>query len=104
MSYDQTLPLLLNRSLVRLRELGPPPTSLTLNHDMNVRYEFHSEEPGHSTESCKSFKYKVQEPIDSKAIVFTPNVLDILNNLMPPHEGTSVMPQPFSLDKEQEVE
>lgn len=104
MSYGRILPLLLNRSLVKLRVLGPPPTHLPLNYDMNARCEFHSGAPGHSIESCKAFKYKVQELIDSKAIAFTPNGLDILSNLMLPHEGTSAMPQPVPMDEEQEAE
>jgi hypothetical protein len=71
---------------------------------MNSRCEIHSRAPRHSIESFKSFKYKVQELIDSKAIAFTPNKLDILSNLMLPHEGTSAMPQPVSMDEEQEAE
>jgi hypothetical protein len=71
---------------------------------MNSRCGFHSGAPGHSIESCKAFKYKVQELIDSKAIAFTPNRLNILSNLMLPHEGTSAMPQPVSMDEEQEAE
>jgi hypothetical protein len=104
MSYGRILPLLLNRSLVKLRVLGPPPTPLPLNYDLNARCEFHSGAPGHSIESCKAFKYKVQELIDSKAIAFTPNGLDILSNIMLPHEGTPVMPQPVPMDEEQEAE
>lgn len=104
MSYGRILPLLLNRLLVKLRVLRPPPTPLPLNYDMNARCEFHSGAPGHSIESCKAFKYKVQELIDSKVITFTPNGLDIVRNLMLSHEGTSAMPQLVPMDEEQEAE
>lgn len=72
---------------MQLKEAKPP-----LDYDMNDMCEFHSRAPEHSIENCKSFKYKVQNLINSKAIAFTPNVLDVLNTPMPPHEGTFAMP------------
>lgn len=104
MSYGRILPLFLNISLVQLKVLGPPPTPLPLNYNMNARCEFHSAAPEHLIESCKGFKYNVQELIDSKAIKFTSNGLDILSNLMLPHKGTYTMPQPVPMDEEQEAE
>lgn len=89
MSYGRLLPLLLNSSLVQLREFKAPPTPLPPDYDMNVNCEYHSGTPGHSIEDCKSLKYKVQDLIDSRAIMFTPQGLNIVNTPMPPQEGTS---------------
>ncbi|CAL5189028.1 unnamed protein product [Lathyrus oleraceus] len=92
MPYGRILPLLLNSSLMQLREAKAPPTPLPPNYDVNVRCEYHSGTPGHSIEDCKSLKYKVQDLIDSRAIMLTPQGLNIVNTPMHPQEGTSAMP------------
>lgn len=92
MSYARLLPLFLNSSLVQLREAKAPPTPLPLDYDMNSRCEFHSRTPRHSIEDFKSFKHKVQDFIDLRVIVFTPQDLNIVHTPMPPYEATSVIP------------
>lgn len=85
MSYSQLLAHLLRGSLVQLMELESPSTPHPQSYNANARCEFHSGTPEHTIENCRSFKYKMQNLIDSKAISFTPNDLNILYNLMPPY-------------------
>lgn len=92
MPYSHLLSQILNCLLVHFRELGPPPTPLPLGYDINSRYEFHSGAPGHTVEDCRALKHKVQDLVDSKAITFTPNSLNILKNPIPPQEGTPATP------------
>lgn len=75
---------------MQLRELGPPPAVLPLGYDANARCEFHSGAPGHSVENCKALKYKVQEIIESKAVMFAPNGPNMNKNPMPPHNKPTV--------------
>lgn len=89
MSYNQLLARLLQDSLLQYRELGPPPTPLPSGYDTDARCEFHSGMPGHTVEICKALKHKVQDLIDSKVIVVTPQGLKIVHIPMPPQEGTS---------------
>lgn len=65
---------------MQLRELGPPPAVLPPGYDANAQCEFHSGAPSHSVEKSKELKYKVQELIESKAITFAPNGLNMNNN------------------------
>ncbi|XP_050890917.1 uncharacterized protein LOC127096379 [Lathyrus oleraceus] len=90
MSYSHILPYLLQGSLVQLRELGPPPTVLPPNYDANARCEFHPSAPDHSIENYKALKYKVQDLINSKAITFASNGPNVNNNLMPPHNKSTI--------------
>lgn len=90
MSYNHILPYLLRGSLVQLGELGPPPTVLPRSYDVNVWCEFHLGASDHSIENYKALKYKVQDLIDCKSIMFTHNVPNVNNNLMPPHNKTMV--------------
>lgn len=92
MSYSRLLPLLPNSLQVQLKEAKPSPTPLPPDYNINAKCEFHFGASGHSIENCNSFKYKVQDLINSKAIVFIPNDLNIPNNPMPLHEGTFVIP------------
>ncbi|XP_050919544.1 uncharacterized protein LOC127137099 [Lathyrus oleraceus] len=90
MPYSHILPYLLRESLVQLRELGPPPAVLPPGYDANARCEFYYGAPGHSIDNCKALKYKVQDLIDSKAIMFTPKGPNVNNNPMPPHNNAAV--------------
>lgn len=91
MSYDRLLPLLLNSSLVQLREVKAPPTPLPPDYNVNVNCEYHSGTPAHSIEDCKSLKYNVQDLIDSRAIMFTLQGPNIMNAPLPPQEGIFAM-------------
>lgn len=90
--HGQLLTHFLNDSLVQLREARPPPKTLSPGYDMSAKCEYHSGTPGHAIENCNISKHKVQDLIDSNTITFTPNGLNIMNNLMPPHAGTTMMP------------
>lgn len=63
---------------MKLRELGAPPIILSPG------YEFHYGASGNSIENSKALKYKVEELIESKAIIFEPNGPNVNNNPMPP--------------------
>lgn len=90
MPYSHIFSNLLRGSLVQLRELGPPPVALPPGYDAIVRCDFLYGAPGNSTKNCKVLKYKVQDLINSKAITFAPNSLNVNNNPMPPHAKTNV--------------
>lgn len=77
---------------MKLRNPKPSLTPFPLGYDVNARYEFHSEALGHKIKNYRVLKYKMQDLIDSKAITFTQNGLDILNNPMPPHADTTAIP------------
>ena len=72
MSYTQLLPRLLEFQLVKLLTLLPS-TNSSPDFDGNAWCVFHSEAPGHSIEDCKPFRDEIQDQLDSKAIVFTPD-------------------------------
>lgn len=92
MPYCQLFPQFLNCSLVQFKELGPPPTPLPLGYYANAKCKFHSGAPGHTVENCQELKHKVQDLIDSKAIMFTPDDRNVLCNPMPPQAGTYAIP------------
>ncbi|XP_050889788.1 uncharacterized protein LOC127095092 [Lathyrus oleraceus] len=72
------------------RELGPSPAVLPPSYDANAHCEFHSSASGHSIDNCKVLKYKVQDLIYSKEIVFSPKGANVSNNPMPPHNNAVV--------------
>lgn len=78
-------------SLVQLKESRPPPTPLPQGYDVNARYGFHSGAPRHTIENCKSLEHKVQDLIDSKAISFTLNDLNVWDDPTLPHASTSAV-------------
>src|SRR4051812_39804959 len=69
--YAQLLPRLLELQLIELRELATP-EKLPPTFDANARCEFHSGAPGHDIENCRALKQQIQDLIDSKVILFTP--------------------------------
>lgn len=75
---------------MQLRELRPPPTIILPGYYANTQREFHSGAPGHSIENYKALKYKVQDLIDSKAIMFVENGLNVNNNPMPTHNKLAI--------------
>lgn len=92
MSYNRLLPLLLMHSLVRLGELGPTPTPLPRGYDVNARCVLHYGAPGHTTEDCRDLKHLVQDLIDSKVIMFTPQGLNIVRTPKTSQTSTSAVP------------
>ncbi|XP_058756795.1 uncharacterized protein LOC131630014 [Vicia villosa] len=73
MPYSQLLSQLLELSLVETKQLDPVIPPYPVKFDPNIRCGYHAGAPGHSIEDCKPFRDKVQDLLDSKAIVFTPN-------------------------------
>ncbi|XP_058726154.1 uncharacterized protein LOC131597474 [Vicia villosa] len=65
--------ILLELSLVETKQLDPVIPPYPVKFDPNVRCGYHAGAPGHSIEDCKPFRDKVQDLLDSKTIVFTPN-------------------------------
>jgi hypothetical protein len=58
--------------------------------DNNARCEYHAGAPGHNIESCKAFKYKVQELLDRKLISFKEEGPNVKTNPLPGHASSSV--------------
>ena len=73
-----------------MRELGPPSAVLPPNYDVNAHCEFHYGVPRHFIENCKALKYKVQDLVDSKTVMFAPIDPNVNNNLMPPQDKTNI--------------
>src|SRR3954466_9804931 len=82
MPYAQLLPRLLELQLVELRELATP-EKLPPNFDTNARCEFHSGAPGHNVENCRALKHQVQDLIESRVILFTPEGMIVQGNKVP---------------------
>lgn len=92
MPYYQLFLQFLNFLLVQFIDLGPPPTPFPLGYDANARCEFHLGAPGYTVENCRALKHKVQDLTDLKAIIFTPDDLNVLFNHMPPQTSTTAIP------------
>lgn len=91
MSYSQVLPYLIKGGLIVPKELRPVIPSYPPGFDVNARFDFHVGAQGHSNEDCNIFKHKVQDLLDSRVIVFTPQGQNILHTPTPPCEDTSTM-------------
>ena len=70
MSLTQALQHMLKAKLVTLRD--PPQNSNTSSsrHNPNVRCAYHSNSPGHDTDSCWALKNKIQDLIDEGIVEF----------------------------------
>ncbi|XP_050916837.1 uncharacterized protein LOC127132018 [Lathyrus oleraceus] len=88
-SYSQVLPYLIKDGLIVPKELLQVIPPYPPGFDVNARCDFHAGAQGHSVENCRALKHKVQDLIDSRAIMFTPQGLNIVNTLMPSQEGPS---------------
>lgn len=63
----------------------PPSTPLSPGYDVNAHCEFHTGEPSHSIDDYKAFRFKVQDLIDYKAILFSLVGPNINKNPMSPN-------------------
>ena len=80
-TYTELLPELLARQLVALSCVLPLKPPFLKSYNPNVYYDYHTENPGHSTEDCISLKQQVQTLIEAGRINFkSPNQL---SNLLP---------------------
>ena len=68
---SQTLQYLLEMNLVALREPPQKPNTSSPHYDPNVRCEYHSNSPGHDTNSCWALKNKIQDLINERVLEFT---------------------------------
>ena len=68
---SQTLQYLLEMNLVALREPPQKPNTSSPHYDPNVRCAYHSNSPGHDTNSCWALKNKIQDLIDEGVLEFT---------------------------------
>ncbi|GAU44257.1 hypothetical protein TSUD_400030, partial [Trifolium subterraneum] len=93
MPYGQILPYLLQKGMVEPKPLAPLLSPYPPFYDANAKCEYHAGAPGHNIESCKAFKYKVQELLDRKLISFKeegPNGPNVKTNPLPGHASSSV--------------
>ncbi|WJX67858.1 hypothetical protein P8452_52291 [Trifolium repens] len=90
MPYSQILPYLLQKGMVELKPLPPVAPPYPPHFDNNARCEYHAGAPGHNIESCKAFKYKVQELLDRKLISFKEEGPNVKTNPQPGHASSSV--------------
>lgn len=90
MTYTQILPYLLQRVLVEIRPLAPPPTPPPRGYDANARCDFHVGSLGHTTEKCLSLNFKVQDFLNRKVISFAAENPNVKNNPKPGHDGPTI--------------
>ena len=69
-SYAQLLPILVQKYKIPIIPAKPRKPPYPEWYDFNARCEYHDGVQGHSTESCTSFKDKVQALIDADPAKF----------------------------------
>ena len=83
LTYTELLPKLIANHIVVpvvLKPLTPPYPKW---YDPNAHYEYHIEIPGHSTEDCTPFKYKVQGLVRLDALNFDEHDITVVS--LPDH-------------------
>jgi hypothetical protein len=90
MPYGQILPYLLQKGMVEPKPLAPLTPPYPPFYDANARCEYHVGFPEHNIQSCKTFKYKVQELLDRKLISFKEEGPNVKTNPPPGHASSSV--------------
>ena len=71
MSLDQALQRLLKAKLVILRDSSQNPNIASPRYNPDSRCAYHSNSPGHDTNSCWALRNKIQDLIDEGALEFT---------------------------------
>ena len=84
------MPYLIQKGLVEIKPLAPPPNPPPHGYDANDRCDFHAGSPRHTTEKCLALKFKIQELWDRKIISFTPEGPNVKGNPMPEHGGPTI--------------
>lgn len=84
------MPWLIQRGLVEIKLLAPPPTPPPRGYDVNAKCNFHAGSLGHTTKKCLTVKFKIQDLLDRKIISFTPEGLNVKGNLMSGHNGPTI--------------
>ena len=79
MSFAQALQNMLKAELITLKDPPQDPNTSSPLYNPNIRCAYHSNCPGHDTNSCWALKNKIQDMIDAREIEFdppeTPNVI-----------------------------
>ncbi|XP_014511921.1 uncharacterized protein LOC106770634 [Vigna radiata var. radiata] len=70
MTYTELLPDLLRNNLIEVCPTRPIRPPYPKKYDMNARCDYHEGVRGHSTETCRALKHKVQSLIDSGCLKF----------------------------------
>ena len=77
MTYTEFFPQLIANHLVKPIVLKPLTPPFLKWYNPNAQCEYHARIPGHSTEDCTLFKYKVQGLVWSGALNFDePSIID----------------------------
>lgn len=88
--YTQVLPYLIQKGLVEIKPLEPPPNPLPRGYNANSMCDFHAGSPGHTTEKCLALKFKVQDLLERKIISFTSEAPNVKGNPMLGHSGPTI--------------
>ena len=93
MPLSQALQHLLKVGLITLRDPSQNPNTSSPCYNPNVKYAYHSNSPGHDTNSCWALKNKIQDMVDNKEIKFDPTKTpNVITAPMPKHDkGISVI-------------
>ncbi|KAF1863185.1 hypothetical protein Lal_00012495, partial [Lupinus albus] len=85
---------------------GQTPNTTAPWYDPNANCDYHSGIIGHSTETCRALKHRVQDLIDSKWLEFKDTVPTITGNPLPNHgsQGINVLEQDDDMAVVEKVE
>ncbi|MCI10219.1 hypothetical protein A2U01_0031311, partial [Trifolium medium] len=89
MPYSQLLSYLVHNGMVTPRAPKPMTPPFPAWYDAKAKCEFHLGTKGHSTDNCRTFRYKVQELIDKKLLTFKQGRPNVKDSLLPGHTGSS---------------
>ncbi|RDX99610.1 hypothetical protein CR513_17305, partial [Mucuna pruriens] len=90
MPYAELLPHLIRNSLVTTIPLKPIQPPYLKSYDPNAKCEYHAGVVGHVTAKCWGLKHKVQDLIDMGWLSFKENNLNVDNNPLLEHHGSSI--------------
>ncbi|KAF1898613.1 hypothetical protein Lal_00023618 [Lupinus albus] len=85
---------------------GQTPNTTAPWYDPNTNCDYHSGIIGHSTETCRALKHRIQDLIDSKLLEFKDTVPTITGNPLPNHgnQGINVLEQDDDMAVVEKVE
>src|SRR3954462_314130 len=87
MSLAQALQHLLRANLITVRDPPINPNTSACSYNPNARCAYHSDSPGHDTNSCWPLKNKIQDMIDAGEIEFYhPKTPVVITTPMPNHK------------------
>ena len=87
MPLSQALQHLLKAELTTIKDPTQNPNTSSPRYNPNAKCAYHSNSPGHDTNSSWALKNKIQDLIDSKEIEFDPpETPNVIIALMPKHK------------------